>query len=155
MKKIIILICLIPWFFCSSASSTTTYKYDALNRIVKVKYNNQGSIAYQYDSNGNILSVIPQVTTSNTDVDQDGLPDEWEVFYFGDTTTANDKSDWDRDGYTDLQEYLNQANNETDPVGGVYDPKMMNAPGGTGYADSDADFWILMIPVLINNAQQK
>lgn len=102
------------------------------------------------------VTVTPfMLIISNTDADQDGLPDEWEVFYFGDTPTANDKSDWDRDGYTDLQEYLNQANNETDPAGGVYDPKLMNAPGGSGYVSADDGFWIIMMPAILNNARQQ
>jgi len=86
------------------------------------------------------------VTEVAADADNDGLPDNWEVVYFGNTTAANRYTDWDRDGYTDLQEYLNQLNSEKDPAGGEYDPKTVNAPGGTGYVDSD--FWSLMIPVI-------
>ena len=80
------------------------------------------------------------------DADGDGIPDIWELLYFGNTTKADGSTDWDKDGYTDLQEYLNQLNSEKDPAGGEYDPKTVNAPGGTGYVDSD--FWGLMIPVI-------
>lgn len=86
------------------------------------------------------------VTEAAADADNDGLPDNWEVVYFGNTTKADGSTDWDKDGYTDLQEYLNQLNSEKDPAGGEYDPKTVNAPGGTGYVDSD--FWGLMIPVI-------
>ena len=74
---------------------------------------------------------------------------------FGNTTTANEKSDYDRDGYTDLQEYAHQANNATDPAGGAYDPKLANAPGGTGYVGTDEDFWNIMTPVIINSVRRQ
>ena len=100
------------------------------------------------------VTVLPlTLTIENADVDNDGLPDAWEVDHFGNTTTANDKTDYDRDGYTDLQEYLNQAT--TDPAGGAYDPKLANAPGGTGYIATDDDFWTIMIPVIINSGRQQ
>ena len=88
------------------------------------------------------------ITAATTDADNDGLPDNWEVVFFGNTTDATRYSDWDKDGYTDLQEYLNQLNSETDPAGKEYYPKTVNAPGGTGYVDSDSEFWVLMIPAV-------
>ncbi len=45
------------------------------------------------------------------DTDGDGIADAWELLHFGDLTTANSKSDFDHDGFTDLQEYLA----DTDP----------------------------------------
>jgi hypothetical protein len=41
------------------------------------------------------------------DQDRDGMPDEWEIKYGLPTTTANNNGDFDNDGYTDLEEYLN------------------------------------------------
>ena len=103
-----------------------------------------------------VSTVFPlTLTIENVDADDDGLPDAWEVYYFGDLSTANDKSDYDRDGYTDLQEFLNQSENKTDPTGGAYDPKLANAPGGTGYVQSDDDFWTIMTPVIINSGRQQ
>ncbi len=95
------------------------------------------------------------LTITIPDGDKDGIPDDWEVLHFSDTTTANEKSDYDRDGYTDLQEYLNWANNETDPAGGVFDPNLTNAPGGIGYVPYDDDFWTIMIPVILNSGRQQ
>ena len=40
------------------------------------------------------------------DSDADGVPDDWEVFHFGNVTTANATSDFDRDGFSDLSEYV-------------------------------------------------
>ena len=101
-----------------------------------------------------VTTVLPlTLTIANADADNDGLPDAWEVDHFGDTTTATDKTDYDRDGYTDLQEYLNQAT--TDPAGGAYDPKLANAPGGTGYIATDDDFWTIITPVIINSGRQQ
>ena len=59
---------------------------------------------------------------------------------------------YDRDGYSDLQEYLNERNGVRDPLGVQHDPKTANAPEGQGYTNSDDDFWQLMIPVIINGA---
>ncbi|MCI5120005.1 MAG: hypothetical protein D3908_02200 [Candidatus Electrothrix sp. AUS4] len=68
------------------------------------------------------------------DSDGDGVDDAWEMQYFGNLTTADATTDYDRDGYTDLQEYLNNLNGETDPKGGAYDPTVRNAPRGTGWS---------------------
>jgi hypothetical protein len=83
------------------------------------------------------------------------MPDDWEALRFSDTTTVNGKSDCDRDGYTDLQDYLNWANTETDPAEGVFDPKLTNASSGIGYVPYDDDFWTMMIPVILNSGRQQ
>ncbi len=68
-----------------------------------------------------------------SDSDQDGIDDVWEEQMFGDLDTANAFSDYDHDGYTDLQEYFNSIAGKVDPEGNPYNPKEKNAPGGTGY----------------------
>jgi pectate lyase len=53
--------------------------------------------------------------TAAKDDDNDGLPDAWETYYFDSTSSGSptdSKADFDSDGYTDLEEYLN----ETDPT---------------------------------------
>ena len=99
-------------------------------------------------------SVVNGTITINTipdDIDEDGIADAWEIEHFEDTITANDVSDYDKDGYTDLQEYLNDVAGETDPDGGEYDPKVINAPGGTGYNPNSSGngFWNLMLPAIL------
>ena len=80
------------------------------------------------------MTVIPAtLTIGNVDTDNDGIADSWEMAQFGNLTTANATSDYDRDGYSDLQEFLNWQSGLTDPLGAAYDPKTANAPGGEGY----------------------
>jgi hypothetical protein len=83
----------------------------------------------------NTITANCTVTASfrETDSDGDGIDDAWEIFWFQNLVTANAQSDFDKDGYKDIQEYLNDLANETDPLGAIYDPLTENAPGGTGY----------------------
>lgn len=80
-----------------------------------------------------ISGTILVQSSAGPDTDQDGIDDLWEKQVFGDLTTAGASSDYDHDGYTDLQEYLNQLAGVSDPAGNPYNPKEENAPGGTGY----------------------
>jgi hypothetical protein len=41
------------------------------------------------------------------DQDRDGMPDAWEIKYGLSTTTVDSNGDFDNDGYTNLEEYLN------------------------------------------------
>ena len=50
------------------------------------------------------------------DSDQDGLPDWWELKYYGGITAADPSSDGDNDGDTALEEYQNSTN----PLGAYY-----------------------------------
>ncbi|MCP4346528.1 MAG: hypothetical protein GY795_13505 [Desulfobacterales bacterium] len=43
------------------------------------------------------------------DTDGDGMPDNWEIYYFGDLS-RDGTGDFDGDGVTDLQEYINKTN---------------------------------------------
>ncbi len=47
--------------------------------------------------------------TTGFDVDGDGIPGDWEIQYFGDTS-RDGTGDYDMDGLTDLQEYQNGTN---------------------------------------------
>lgn len=63
--------------------------------------------------NGNEL-VWPNLTPGSiaVDADQDGMPDAWELYWFGTLsrgTPTDSRGDFDRDGYTDIEEYLNQS----------------------------------------------
>jgi len=73
-------------------------------------------------SDGNVTGI--NFSISDPDSDSDGIPDYWEKTHFGNLTTADATSDYDKDGYSDLQEYTN---------GGSYDPTVQDEPGGNGY----------------------
>jgi len=50
-------------------------------------------------------------TTAPTDTDHDGMPDEWEKEHGLNAASAEDGSqDTDKDGYTNVEEYLNGTN---------------------------------------------
>lgn len=63
------------------------------------------------DVNGNSSTAFTAVY-SIVDLDGDGLPDWWEVNYFGSITEQSGSDDYDHDGYTNLQEYASG----TDPT---------------------------------------
>jgi parallel beta-helix repeat protein len=67
------------------------------------------------------------------DTDQDGIDDAWELLFFGNLTTADATSDYDRDGYSDLQEYLNNLHRHVDPDGNAFDLTRKNKADGEGY----------------------
>jgi len=72
-------------------------------------------------------------TAMMADTDQDGIDDAWEQLFFGNLTTANSTSDYDKDGYSDVQEYLNNLHRHVDPEGASFDLSAANEPGGEGY----------------------
>lgn len=50
--------------------------------------------------------------SAGADTDGDGIPDGWELFYFGDLSVAGADRDFDQDGQTDWEEYAA----DTDPA---------------------------------------
>ena len=76
----------------------------------------------------------------------DGIDDNWEMNYFQNSSSATFTSDYDNDGYTDLQEYLYYLRNETDLNGDVFDPTFINAPGGT----EDKNILFLVLPAILS-----
>lgn len=79
------------------------------------------------------------------DDDGDGIADGWEIFYFTNLITADAVTDFDHDGYTDRQEFLNDREGLRDPSGNIYDPKVTNAPGGNGFFRPVAPIWLLLL----------
>lgn len=88
----------------SLSAGETTYEYDSNNRLKTASYTNGVVARYHFDAAHNMTG-IGQVEDS----DGDGLPDYWEIKYFGDLTTTDGTGDQDGDGLTDLEEYLSAS----------------------------------------------
>lgn len=91
------------------------------------------------------------VTAAFVDTDGDGIDDNWEMSYTGssDLTILDDEKDYDNDGYSDYQEYVNYMNGET--IGGAeYDPMTPNEAGGTGYVEPKKPVITPILQLLLN-----
>ncbi len=53
--------------------------------------------------------VAPFNRPAGWDTDGDGMPDDWEIEHGLNPFVANNNGDFDNDGYTDLEEYLNEV----------------------------------------------
>ncbi|MCI5188333.1 MAG: hypothetical protein D3905_00770 [Candidatus Electrothrix sp. AS4_5] len=92
------------------------------------------------------------------DTDNDGIDDNWEKSFFNDLTSLTATGDFDQDGYSDVQEYLNDLNGQNDPQGNSYNPKVKNAPNGTGYipvpvASEQNSFLLMVLPAIISGSR--
>nr|WP_320009762.1 LamG-like jellyroll fold domain-containing protein [uncultured Desulfobulbus sp.] len=67
------------------------------------------------------------------DTDQDLIDDTWELAHFIDLNIANATSDYDKDGYSDQQEYLNYIEGRLDADENIFDPTVINCASGFGY----------------------
>ena len=105
----------------SGPDGTMVVIRDAVDqRIINNLVNRRGTFLNGVNANG--VGGFPAISwptlaagTPAVDNDNDGMPDTWEKAYFDTTTRGkwNDsRGDFDSDGYTDLEEYLN----ETDPT---------------------------------------
>jgi len=66
----------------------------------------RGTNPNQCDSDGDLVADGADANpASAADLDGDGLPDDWEVFWFGQTIEQNGAGDPDGDGRTNRQEY--------------------------------------------------
>lgn len=89
-------------------------------RIVNSVINKTGRIIDNPSQVGG-WPVLSTVSVDN-DADNDGMDDPWEITHFGNTSrgSANDSSpDFDGDGYTDLEEFLNGTNPKISDTGSV------------------------------------
>jgi hypothetical protein len=105
-------------------------------------------------SSTGVVNGMVSVNITLQDSDHDGIDDNWEKKHFTNLSTAKKTTDFDKDGYTDLQEYLNWLGNLRDSNGAEFDPKAENAPGSAGYRVVNPHFWLLMMPVLMEMNKQ-
>jgi alpha-tubulin suppressor-like RCC1 family protein len=83
----------------------------------------------------------PLTVTKDTDTDNDGLGDEWEMSEFG-SLDQDASGDYDADGLTNVQEYrahLSPTNPDTDGDGLTDGEEINNYGTDPGNADSDGD----------------
>ncbi len=91
------------------------------------------------------------------DSDGDGIDDTWEYHYYAtDLNRFSANGDYDFDGYTDLQEYLNMINSPDglDEFGQEWSPLAKNAPDQTGYTMSEDEFWLQILPAIQQGAKK-
>jgi pectate lyase len=87
-------------------------------RIIDDLVNRTGSLfnGIDYDSVSGFPAISwPELQGGKVAIDNDldGMPDAWEQLYFHTTrrgSQQNSRRDYDRDGYTDVEEYLNRTN---------------------------------------------
>lgn len=100
-----------------------------------------------------IVTVSATTPPDFIDDDGDGIDDWWELNYAESLSILGVGTDFDNDGYTDLQEYLNWLDHESDPEDNLFDPvNIQNVPGDTGYKSPKNNFWILVLPAILNAA---
>jgi alpha-tubulin suppressor-like RCC1 family protein len=98
-------------------------------------------IVKAFDSLGAVGVSQPVSIHKDTDSDNDGLGDEWEMSEFG-NLDQDGSSDYDSDGLTNAQEYrayLSPTNSDTDGDGLTDGEEVNNFGTDPGNADSDGD----------------
>jgi len=103
-------------------------------RIINNIVNSDGDMIDSQDDVGGWDDYVSQTRPAGFDTDQDGMPDVWETARGLDSSDPNDRNyDDDSDGYTNLEEYLNElvaANVPGTPE--VDDSIMINFQPATG-----------------------
>jgi hypothetical protein len=89
----------------NSAGVYTTYATASINN--DTEWNRLLALrpAILYGGNGGVGAYA---RPANFDTDQDGMPDTWEIAHGTDPNVASNNGDFDNDGYTDLEEYINE-----------------------------------------------
>jgi LPXTG-motif cell wall-anchored protein len=98
--------------------------------------------------------LIIQIISNSTDTDKDGMPDWWELLFDRLDYTKNDaESDFDRDGFSNLDEYLGddrEPNNDdyTDPTDKNSVPQHKDE-GASSKTGDYSTIWIVLVIVVI------
>lgn len=90
----------------TEVASIPGYEYPATTGGTIYQEPNGGAQVAIFDG----LPLFPQTNRpAGFDTDTDGMPDAWETARGLDPNSANPNGDFDNDGYTDLEEYLNDV----------------------------------------------
>jgi len=103
--------------------SNVTIKWQIQTGFDTTVYSYGAHLEYVYYTTGtysiNVTMEANDLTRNQTkhidlqvleDFDHDGIPDWWEREYFGSTNAVDNTTDYDHDGWTDLQEYQKGTN---------------------------------------------
>lgn len=82
-----------------------TYSRDGGGRLTGVQYANGKTHGYTYDAAGNLTRRAATLPGMGGDSDGDGLPDDWELLFFG-NLGRDGTGDFDNDGFRDSSEFL-------------------------------------------------
>ena len=81
------------------------------------------------------LPVLPiEARAAGWDTDGDGMPNDWELMHGLSATVANNNNDFDADGYTDLEEYVNE-------LGAFPSPAVLNFDADTSNRFARSENW--------------
>ncbi len=100
--------------------------------------------------NSSVRLINETASAMFTDTDADGIDDHWEQLFFGNLSTATKTSDYDQDGYSDLQEYQNNLHHAVAPDGTAFDLTGTNTPGGEGYVEVVEEKEVSFMSIIIN-----
>ncbi|MBU1057522.1 MAG: RHS repeat protein [Proteobacteria bacterium] len=113
-------------FYPPAEAGEAYYEYDANGRLLQCNYASQAMVRYTYDAVGNATSIASYQVAGFIDSDDDGIDDNWELFYFPSLQIADDITDFDQDGYPDLEEYLLWKEGTLDDNGLAFTPLTYN-----------------------------
>ena len=106
----------------------------------------QGTII-NWSREGGGLTKYPMTTRpADWDVDQDGMPGTWEIAHGLDPNVADNNGDYDADGYTNIEEYINE-------LGAWPAPKSIVWTGGTAGRFELTTNWDLWQPSQYDQAE--
>ncbi len=142
-----------PYFqidFVSTPSYIVTNLQNGQRYYFMIRAENSSNELSAYSS-----SVYAIPSYANPDSDHDGIADSWEMSFFDSLSVCDGQTDFDKDKYTDLQEYLNWKANIVDPLGEHFDPLQQNAPDGYGYEGilPQSGILHLVLPVIIHGVK--
>ena len=128
----------VPWLYKASTGEMISYD-DPRSMAEKAGYaraNGLGGV-YYWQAGGDsadwqlAVSLHDNLTAEPvSDTDLDGIPDAWEIGWFGDLTTAGSQSDRDHDGQSDLHEWK-AGTNPNDPADRLHVTSIVRGAGVT------------------------
>ena len=109
------------WNFSAGSGPNYDFFFDALETTA-----GPGPVRTVSDS----IDIVrePESTSPFVDTNNNGVPDDWELFYFGSLDVVTEDSDFDGDGQTDVEEYI-AGTDPTDPESFFWIHDMDIVPG--------------------------